>query len=591
MPSHFDDKKQQQKLDLLRQKEEEDLAKLLSEKYGLPYIDLSGITIDTDGLRLLPEEKSKKTKSAIFDLSGKRIRLAVLSPRKEETAYLIKELEDRGYVVNPFVVSNQSLNKAWSRYEDISFATQSKAGSLDISDKDIEEFIDKVRSISDVKKLIDDVLKMEKSFRISKIVEIVLASAISTKSSDIHVEPQENDAKIRFRLDGVLVDIAILDQETYRLLLSRLKLLSGMKLNIKDQAQDGRFSIKIGGTSIEIRSSIIPGAFNESVVLRILNPESIQTKLTDLGIEPYLMEIFEEEVSKPNGLILNTGPTGSGKTTTLYAFMRKKYTPEIKIITIEDPVEYHLEGIVQTQVDRKKGYDFANGLKSALRQDPDVIMVGEIRDFDTAETAIQASLTGHLVFSTLHTNTAAGAYTRLIDLGVNPKVLTSAINIAIAQRLVRKLCPECKKETTLDNEKESLVKSIFDDTPHPTESWTGKFYTKGDGCSICEGRGYKGRIAILEAVKSTPRVEEILQINPSEREVKEAAKDQEIWDMAQDGIMKAMRGVTSIEEVERVVDLQKRQAHKTTPDKENNFQELSNEDLLKDDFNVSKYGI
>lgn len=582
MEQKFNDANTDSKLKELRQREEEDLAEILSERYSIPYADLSGITIDTDGLRMLPEARSKSAKAAIFDLTGKRIKLAMLSPRKDETVNLVKELEERGYAVEPYIVSNQSLEKAWGRYEDISFATQSKAGSLEIGDKEIESLIGQIQSVSDTKKLIEETLKMKKAFRVSRIVEIVLASAISVGSSDIHVEPREEDAKIRFRLDGVLNDIAVFDSETFRLLLSRIKLLSGMKLNVKNQSQDGRFTIKIAGTQIEIRASVIPGAYNESIVLRILNPDQIQTELVDLGIEPYLLDIFMEEINKPNGLVLNTGPTGSGKTTTLYAFMRKKYSPEIKIITIEDPIEYHLDGVVQTQVDAKKGYDFASGLKSALRQDPDVIMVGEIRDFDTAETAVQAALTGHLVFSTLHTNNAAGAYTRLIDLGVNPKVLTSAINLAIAQRLVRKLCPECKKETTLDSAKEEIVKSIFDDTPNPTETWTGKFYTKGEGCQHCDGRGYKGRLAVFEAVRSDTKVEEILQMNPSEREIKEAAKDQEIWDMAQDGIIKAMRGITSIEEVERVVDLKKREAHKTTPDKENNFQELSNDDLLKD---------
>lgn len=589
MQSKFDDKKQEQKLKEFRQREEEDLAKILAERYGLPYIDLTGITIDTDGLRLIPQENAQKTKSAIFDLTGKRIKLAVLSPRKDETQYLINDLEKRGYVVEPYIVSNQGLEKAWGRYKDISFATESKSGSLEISDKEIEKFINKLQSIDDTKKIIEETLQMKKAFRVSRIVEIVLAGAIATSSSDIHVEAGEEDAKIRFRLDGVLTDITLFDMETFRLLLSRIKLLSGMKLNIKDQSQDGRFSIKIGGTTIEIRSSVIPGAYNESIVLRILNPEQIKTELENLGIEPYLLNIFMEELSKPNGLILNTGPTGSGKTTTLYAFMRKKYTPEIKIITIEDPIEYHLKGIVQTQVDQKKGYDFSNGLKSALRQDPDVIMVGEIRDFDTAETAIQASLTGHLVFSTLHTNTAAGAFTRLIDLGINPKIITSAVNIAIAQRLVRKLCPHCKKRVNLEPQKLELLKELYDGITNPSDPWSENFYGPGDGCPNCNNRRYKGRVAILEAVKSTPEVEAVLQINPSEREVLEASKNQEIMDMAQDGLIKALRGITSIEEIERVVDLEKRRAHKTVPEKGESFPELTNDDLLGENINLNNF--
>jgi type IV pilus assembly protein PilB len=344
--------------------------------------------------------------------------------------------------------------------------------------------------------------------------------------------------------------------------------------------------VRIGEKEIEIRSSVLPGNYGESIVMRLLDPTSVTVPMESLGIPEYLMKIFQEEVDKPHGMILNTGPTGSGKTTTLYAFMRNKYSPEIKIITIEDPVEYHLEGIVQTQVDKKKGYDFANGLKSALRQDPDVIMVGEIRDFDTAETAIQASLTGHLVFSTLHTNTAAGAFTRLIDLGVNPKVLTSAINIAIAQRLIRKLCDGCKKQAVLEKPKLELIKEIYDDIKNPIEPWSESFYTKGEGCEKCDGRGYKGRIAILEAVRSDSKVEEILQMSPSEREVKNAAKDQGIMDMSQDGIIKALRGLTSLEEIERVVNFEKREAHPTVPDNETVFKELSNDDLLDENFNL-----
>jgi type IV pilus assembly protein PilB len=588
MPIQFDDQKSQAKLDVLRQKEDEDLARILAEKYGIPYIDLSGITIDTDGLRLVEEERSRKSKAAVFDLTGKRLRLGMLTPNRPETNGLIKNLEERGFVVEPYVVSNQSLEKAWSRYEDISYATRAEAGSLKISNKEIEKYLDQLKTIDDIRELVDQTLKMKKAFRVSRIVEIILASAIAVESSDIHVEPREEDVRIRFRLDGVLSDIAIVDMETYRLLLSRIKLLSGMKLNIKEVSQDGRYTIKISDVTIEIRSSVIPGAYGESIVMRLLNPETLKTELSDLGIEPFLLDVFKEEVLKPNGLILNTGPTGSGKTTTLYAFMRIKYSPEIKIITIEDPIEYHLDGVVQTQVDKKKGYDFNTGLVSSLRQDPDVIMVGEIRDFDTAETAIQASLTGHLVFSTLHTNTAAGAFTRLIDLGVNPKVLTSAINIAIAQRLVRRLCPECRKVSNLDSKQLEKLKEIYDDIQNPTDPWHETFYEPGGGCEKCNGRGYKGRIALFEAVKSTPKVEEVLQMNPSEREVKEAARDQGIMDMAEDGVIKMLRGITSLEEVQRVVDLNKRQAHKTAPDKENNFQELSNEDLLNEDIDLPK---
>lgn len=581
MTISFNDDKSSQRVADLRQQEEEDLAQLLAQRYEIQYVDLSGVTINTDALKLVPQEVAQKAKVAIFDMTGKKIKIALLSPKKEETLAVLNDLDQRGYSVTSYIVSNRSLIKAWSRYADISFATESKGGALEINSEQISDFISKTRNIEDTKKLIDEVMTMKKAFRVSRIVEIIVAGAIATKASDIHVEPEEETARLRFRIDGVLVDIAVIDSETFNLLLSRLKLLSGMKLNIKDQAQDGRFSIKIGETEIEIRSSILPGAYSESVVMRLLNPDQIAVDLTELGIEPELQELFNTQLAKPDGLVLNTGPTGSGKTTTLYAFLKQTLTPGIKIITIEDPIEYHLHGIVQTQVEHDKGYDFANGLRSALRQDPDIIMVGEIRDIETAETAIHAALTGHLVFSTLHTNTAAGAFTRLIDLGVNPKVLTSAIRVAIAQRLVRKLCPDCKKKATLDPKKLELAKAIYDGIDKPKVEWDEQaFYEPGEGCATCNGLKYKGRVALFEAVMSDKAIEDVLQMNPSEREIKEAARAQGILDMSQDGISKALKGITDISELERVINLEAQAPRATLPDKENGFTTLSNEDLL-----------
>lgn len=330
-----------------------------------------------------------------------------------------------------------------------------------------------------------------------------------------------------------------------------------MKLNVKSAAQDGRFSVTIGDVEIEVRSSILPGGYGESIVMRLLNPKNIQIPFETLGIPDRLREVFLEEVNKPNGMILNTGPTGSGKTTTLYSFMRMRQTSEVKIITIEDPIEYHLAGVVQTQVDHSKSYDFASGLKHALRQDPDVIMVGEIRDLETAETAVHAALTGHLVFSTLHTNNAAGTFPRLIDLGVNPRILTSAINISIAQRLVRKLCPVCRVETKAEGETLETLKEVYDSIQLPEVPFTDKIYNKGAGCEKCHN-GYKGRIGVFEAIRSDKNIEDVLQGNPSEMEIKKAAEPQGIMDMAQDGVTKILKGLTTLEEVRRVVDIKER---------------------------------
>lgn len=577
-----DEELRDQRLAELHRREEEQLAQILAERYQVPYADLTRLTIDTDGLRLIPEEDARAAKMAIFDLIGKRVRVAMLAPGRDDTKAITKDLENRGYIVEPFMVSTQSLERAWERYKEISFASVTKEGTLDISNQDIETFINQVQKLEDVKALVEEVMQMKKSFRISRIVEIVMASSIALGASDIHVEPEEEYIRLRFRLDGVLIEVTSFDLDTYNLLLSRIKLLSGMKLNIKETAQDGRFSVKIGEREIEIRSSTLPGNYGESIVMRLLDPTSIQVKIQDLGVPEKLMKIFNEQLARPNGMILNTGPTGSGKTTTLYAFMRLIKTPEIKIITIEDPIEYHLPGIVQTQVDASKGYDFATGLKRSLRQDPDVIMVGEIRDLETAETAIHAALTGHLVFSTLHTNNAAGTFTRLIDLGLNAKILTSAISLAIAQRLVRRLCQHCRKEVPIEGDDLTLIKEVYESIQNPEVPMGATMFVPS-ACELCNNTGYKGRIGVFEAILSDKKVEEALEMNPSEREIKEAASHQGILDMAQDGVIKILQGMTSLEEVRRVVDLSTRSGLGDAPDGWANT-----ESTKKDDFDISQ---
>jgi type IV pilus assembly protein PilB len=489
---------------------------------------------------------------------GKKVKVAMLSPDHDETIKAVAEIEKKGYEVARVIASQNSLEKAWSRYKDLSFSTETKAGALDVSSSDIETFTKNIHSTEEVRASVTEILKLKKAFRISKILEIVLGGALATNASDIHIEPEEEYARLRYRLDGVLTDIINFDLETFALLLSRIKLLSGLKLNVKSEAQDGRFSIKLGDTDIEIRTSMLPGAYSESVVLRILNPKSIQVSLESLGIPTRLWDVIQKEISKPNGMVLTTGPTGSGKTTTLYAFLRKIHTPDVKIITIEDPIEYHLPGIVQTQVNSDKGYTFALGLRSAMRQDPDVIMVGEIRDEETAKTAIDSAETGHLVFSTLHTNSAAGAYTRLIDLGINPKTMTSAINVVLAQRLIRKLCPFCKKEVPLEGitkkHVDDVLKGIYDQSSiaglQREKMWSSV------GCDKCNKSGFKGRIGIYEGVMTDDVLEKAVQEDPSERNVKRATKVQGILDMREDGIIKILSGITSIDELERVIDIE-----------------------------------
>lgn len=558
----FDEEKQDKKIKDLYSTEEEELAQMLAARYGLLYVNFSQIPINSDALRMIEEAKARAAKCVAYNRIDKRLEIAVLSPKNDATIALIGELEQKGYKVSQAMASINSLTRAWEMYKDLSFASETKAGSLEVSSEEIADMLGKVQTIDDVKKAVADILSKNKSFRISKIFEIILAGALATGASDVHLEPEENAVRLRLRLDGVLHNVLSLDHETYHLLLSRVKLLSGMKLNIKNAAQDGRLSVKLNESEIEIRVSILPGSYSESIVMRILNPKSIAVPLESMGIDPKLFAVLQKEIDRPEGMILTTGPTGSGKTTTLYAFLRKVSQPEIKIITIEDPIEYHLPGIVQTQVESEKGYDFLNGLRAALRQDPDIIMVGEIRDNETARIAINSAQTGHLVFSTLHTNSAAGTFPRLIDLGVNPKTLTSAVNIALAQRLVRVLCPSCKKQLPLDPENAALVAktvaSIADASYRDALTKDGIDVAKHwvpVGCGKCNMTGYKGRIGIYEGILRSEAVENAVIGNPSEREIKKAALAQGLLDMRQDGVLKMLRSVTSLDELSRVIDL------------------------------------
>jgi len=559
----FDEDKQNRKVGDLLHREEEELVQFLSTKYGIEYIDLSSVGINGDAIRLIPEATAREIKAAVFALSDKKIKVALRNPDSEQAMNVVNELKTKGYIPTLFITSMAGLEKAWLTYKDLSFASESKAGSLDVSSDEITSIVEKAKSLPEIIVILEDILKQKKSFRVSRILETILAGALATGASDVHIEPEETFIHLRYRLDGVLVNVIDFDKETYDLVLSRVKLLSGLKLNVKKNSQDGRFSVHVADNDIEIRTSILPGAYDESIVMRLLNPKSISVPLESLGIPPKLLSILLKEIDRPNGMILTTGPTGSGKTTTLYAFLKKVRDPGIKIITIEDPIEYHLPGIVQTQVN-EKGYTFLEGLRAAVRQDPDIIMVGEIRDNETASIAINSALTGHLVFSTLHTNNAAGTFPRLIDLKVNPKILSSALTVALAQRLVRKLCQYCKKEVTLEGQSkttvEAVIGTIFDKTEVPTQEGSpAGTYTKtwqAVGCEKCNKTGYKGRIGIYEGILvGDPAVEKVIEISSSEREIAIAAAPQGILNMQQDGMIKVVQGMTSIEELRRVIDI------------------------------------
>lgn len=561
MPHDYDDKIDRD-LSEFRAQEEEVLAETLAgARYGVKYVDLTTTTVQNEALRLIPEEEARKVKAASFKVFGKEVHIAVISPEDNAIKVLIEDFIRRGFQPTLFMCSHASLEKAWSRYKEISFAQESKRGGLDVSSETLEELKNKIKTLDDVKKTADDILSAHDIHATSRVLEVILAGAISLQCSDVHIEPEEKRMRVRYRLDGILQDILFLDLKVFHLLASRIKLVAGMKLTMTTRAQDGRFSVFIDGVEISMRTSTVPGSYGESIVMRILDPKSIQVDLANMGIEPKLFTIIDAEIKKPNGLILITGPTGSGKTTTLYAFLRKIYSPELKMITIEDPVEYHLAGITQTQVE--KGFTFLDGLRAALRQDPDVIMVGEIRDPETAKIAVESALTGHIVFSTLHTNNAAGVIPRLIDLDVNAKILVSALSLSIAQRLVRKLCKVCKTERPVLPEEEGLLRKILKGAAdrgknlaayNLTADMPIKLYT-APGCAACSMTGFKGRMGIFEAILTDEAIEKIIPENPSEREIKRVAATQGIFNMQEDGVVKVLSGITSIEEVQSVVDL------------------------------------
>jgi len=545
------EQKEKELLTKVRREEEENRAKLLAEKVDFPYLNLAFIPIESDALNLIPKEKAEKTKAIIINREVKTLRLAVLNPDDKETQSLIAELQKSGYMIKIFIVSKNSLEKALSHYTPLK-ETKEITGQVEISNEVLTNFQKEISDIKALRQVLENLFK-EKA---SQIVEAILAGALILKASDIHFEPEKEKVRVRLRLDGVLEDIINVPPSIYFLVLNRIKLLSGLKLNVHEKAQDGRFSIFSGNDAIEIRTSVLPGAYGENIVMRILDPRVIKIDLEDLGIREDDLKIINQELQKPTGMILTTGPTGSGKTTTLYAFIKKILTPDIKIITIEDPIEYHIEGISQTQVEPDKDYTFENGLRSIVRQDPDVILVGEIRDYETAEITMHAALTGHLVFSTLHTNDAVGTIPRLIDLGIRPPIIAPAINLLMAQRLLRRVCQKCAKKRLLTKEELQNFKKILNNLP-PRVKLEKELNEKTQileprGCKDCHN-GYSSRIAVLELFEINDEMEDLILNSPTETQIKTAAKKAGFVTMIQDAVIKIINGVTTVEEVKRIL--------------------------------------
>lgn len=495
----------------MRRQDEEATTQALANQIGLPYINLSGYPILPDVLLIIPEQLARSIQAASFMRAGTKVHIALANPYVQDVGKILENLaKETQYEFTYSICSHSSLNYALNLYSQNKKET--KLEGVNASASGLQDILKNINSLSDLREQI-------KHVSVTELLDVIFGGAVKTDAADIHLEPGEQGVRIRYRIDGVLQEVSILPLETYKALNSRIKYLSKLKMDVRNVPQDGRFSINTAnGDPIDIRISTMPANHGEIIDMRLLNSKDQIVDLSNLGIRPDALALIEEAISKPNGLILNTGPTGSGKTTTLYGILNKLNKPGIKIITLEDPVEYKITGINHVQINSDQGYTFAVALRASLRQDPNIIMVGEMRDKETAEIGLQASLTGHLVLSSLHTNNAPAAIPRLMDIGVEPYLLAGSINLIIAQRLIRKLCQDCK----------------------------------GKGCFECSETGYKGRIAIIECLKPTPSVNDLIMQRAPMSEFLRVAKSEGMKTMEEDGLEKVAQGITTKEEVHRV---------------------------------------
>jgi len=535
--------KMERTLKKLQVKYEEQATKKKAKSLGYPYVNLYKFYIRPDILNLVSEEQARDAGLVPFDQIEGKLLLATTNPNRDRVKEIIESFKKRGFKTQIYLASKTSLKQSLLGYKITKKPIKTAQTQIKISEESLSSLSKKIKTLQDLEARI-------KTLPITEILDMIFAGALTTRASDIHIEPQKDKVRLRYRIDGVLHDITNISKDSFKLILSRIKLLSGLKLNVTKTAQDGGFSIKMGPQEIDVRTSTLPTDFGETAVLRILGIGIEKLKVDGLGMNEHDFTRVKEVLKKPNGLLLVTGPTGSGKTTTLYSFINYINSPGKKIITIEDPIEYRLVGISQTQINPDKGYDFATGLRSIVRQDPDVILVGEIRDLETAEIAINAGLTGHLVFSTLHTNDAAGAIPRLLDIGVRSTLIGPSLNVVIAQRLVRKLCQYCKETYKPSKEIIARIEKILNKKIKPNTK-----LHKPKGCIKCDFIGYHGRTGIFEIFTMNEKIEELVRQGAEFFEYKKEAIRYGMTTMAQDGIEKVLQGTTSLEELERVTEM------------------------------------
>lgn len=540
-------------MDSIKKREKEEETARMAAATGVQSINLKGFPISPEALSLIPEEQAREMKAITFLFNGPELRLGTVNPDAPGVKELLFELEERHKThAVLYLISEESFSQAVKLYAALPKIKPIIKG-VQITEAELAKYEGEMKDLSSIATLVAKAT-------VTDVLAIVIAASLKLGSSDIHIEAEESGIIVRFRVDGILQEAARLKSEDWKRLISRIKLIASLKINVTDQAQDGRFTIFQKNKKVDVRLSTIPTAFGESVVMRLLNPDTISLDFEKLGFRPAALKKITREIERPNGMIVTTGPTGSGKTTTLYAILKRLNNAETKIITLEDPIEYKVEGLNQSQIDASKDYTFAKGLRSILRQDPDVVMVGEIRDLETAEISIQAALTGHLLLSTIHTNDAAGAVPRFLSMGVAPHLLAPAINAIMGQRLIRKLCDSCKKPDNLDAELLATVKTqleaISEASGEAKVDTANLHFMAPAGCAECNMTGYKGRVGVYEILIKDAEIEKsILSGNISEYDMREVAKRQGMVTMAQDGLLKALEGLTSVEEVKRIVGL------------------------------------
>lgn len=539
------------KIQEIEKNKREELTKNQATSLGLPYIDLSAFPVSAEALRAIPEETAKAKGVICFFFTPEEMRIGSTAAPTDEIKNFIKELEvkhnSRAIL---YLISESSLKKVLKLYANLP-VVKPVSKEINITDEAINQY---QGSIANLKSLEEQF----KQVSITDILTLMVASALKVDASDIHVEAEEKGISVRYRIDGVLHDVAELPKDQWKKFVSRIKLLAALKINIEDKPQDGRVTLRLGSGSLDIRVSTMPTLYGESVVMRILYSGGKVTTFDDLGLRGDAYARLKKEIKRPNGMIITTGPTGSGKTTTLYAILRVLNEPGVKIITLEDPIEIKMDGINQSQVDPSRDYTFAKGLRSILRQDPDICMVGEIRDLETADISIQAALTGHLMLSTIHTNSASAAIPRFLSMGVQPFLLAPSLNSIIGQRLVRRICEKCKEETTLDAEILERVKKILETLPEVEKKnvdINNLHFYHGRGCEACNGLGYKGRVGVYEIFLMNKELEQIILSGQiSEYTIQEIAVKTGMVTMAQDGILKALEKITTVDEVLRVTE-------------------------------------